>query len=70
VPPTRTFPPRRPRVTGTSSLTEVYLDNLTKAGSTPQTGALYNQQRGAIAVWLLRTGTDRLVKSIGAGEGR
>jgi outer membrane protein len=37
VPPTRTFPPRRPRVTGTSSLTEVYLDNLTKAGSTPQT---------------------------------
>jgi outer membrane protein len=40
----------RPRVTGTSSLTEVYLDNLTKAGSTPQTGALYNHQRGAIAV--------------------
>ena len=33
----------RPRVTGTSSLTEQYLDTLVKAGSTPQTGALYSQ---------------------------
>ena len=40
----------RPRVTGTSSLTEVYLDNLTKAGSTPATGALYSQQKGSLAV--------------------
>ena len=40
----------RPRVTGTSSLTEQYLDTLTKAGSTPQTGALYNQQAGSVAV--------------------
>jgi outer membrane protein len=40
----------RPRVTGTSSLTEQYLDTLTKAGSTPQTGAIYNQQTGSIAV--------------------
>ena len=40
----------RPRVTGTSSLTEQYLDTLTKAGSTPQTGALYNQQTGNVAV--------------------
>lgn len=40
----------RPRVTGTSSLTEVYLDTLTRAGSTPATGALYNQQKGTAAV--------------------
>jgi outer membrane protein len=40
----------RPRVSGTSSLTEVYLDNLTKAGSTPATGALYSQQKGSVAV--------------------
>ena len=40
----------RPRVTGTSSLTEQYLDNLTKAGTTPDGAALYSQQKGAIAV--------------------
>jgi outer membrane protein len=40
----------RPRVTGTSSLSEQYLDTLTKAGSTPQTGALYSQQAGSVAV--------------------
>src|SRR4029077_2194203 len=40
----------RPRVTGTSSLSEQYLDTLTKAGSTPQTGALYSQQTGSVAV--------------------
>jgi outer membrane protein len=40
----------RPRVTGTSSLTEQYLDTLTKAGSTPRDGALYNQQAGSVAV--------------------
>jgi outer membrane protein len=40
----------RPRVAGTSSLTEQYLDTLTKAGSTPATGALYSQTRGAVAV--------------------
>jgi outer membrane protein len=40
----------RPRVTGTSSLTEQYLDNLTKAGTTPEGGALYSQNRGAAAV--------------------
>jgi outer membrane protein len=40
----------RPRVNGTSSLTEQYLDTLTKAGSTPATGALYSQTKGAVAV--------------------
>src|SRR5262245_62665855 len=50
----------RPRVTGTSSLTEQYLDTLTKAGSTPQTGALYNQQAGSVAVSSFGlTATDR-----------
>jgi outer membrane protein len=39
----------RPRVTGTSSLTEQYLDNVTK--STSPTGApLYIQNKGAVAV--------------------
>jgi outer membrane protein len=41
----------RPRVSGTASLTDQYLDNLTKAGTDPTTGgALYTQQKGAIAV--------------------
>ena len=40
----------RPRVTGTSSLTEQYLDNLTKTGTTPDPAALYNQFEGAAAV--------------------
>src|SRR5262245_21312627 len=40
----------RPRVTGTSSLTEQYLDTLTKAGATPREGAIYNQQAGNVAV--------------------
>ena len=40
----------RPRVTGTSSLTDQYLNNLTKAGTTPDGTALYIQQKGAIAV--------------------
>jgi outer membrane protein len=40
----------RPRVTGTSSLTEQYLDNLTKSGTTPGGAALYSQSQGAVAV--------------------
>ena len=40
----------RPRVIGTSSLTEQYLDNLTTAGTTPGGAALYSQNRGAAAV--------------------
>src|SRR3977135_2287214 len=40
----------RPRVTGTSSLTEQYLDNLTKTGTTPGGAALYTQSQGAAAV--------------------
>jgi outer membrane protein len=40
----------RPRVTGTSSLTEQYLDNLTKSGTTPGGAALYTQSQGAVAV--------------------
>src|SRR5262245_32065559 len=40
----------RPRVTGTSSLTEQYLDTLVKAGTTPRDGAIYSQTAGNIAV--------------------
>jgi outer membrane protein len=41
----------RPRVSGTASLTDQYLDNLTRAGTDPRTGgALYIQQKGAIAL--------------------
>jgi outer membrane protein len=40
----------RPRVTGTSSLTEQYLDTLTKVGTTPQSGAVYTQSLGTVAV--------------------
>jgi outer membrane protein len=40
----------RPKVTGTSSLTEQYLDTTVRAGSTPATGALYSQTKGAAAV--------------------
>ena len=40
----------RPRVTGTSSLTEQYLDNLTKSGTTPGGAALYTQSQGSAAV--------------------
>jgi outer membrane protein len=40
----------RPRVSGTSSLTDQYIDTLTKAGTTPGGAALYNQSKGAIAV--------------------
>jgi outer membrane protein len=40
----------RPRVTGTSSLTEQYLDTTVRSGSTPATGALYTQSKGAVAV--------------------
>jgi outer membrane protein len=40
----------RPKVSGTSSLTEQYLDTLTKTGATPQAGAIYTQTVGAIAV--------------------
>ena len=48
----------RPRITGTSSLTEVYLDNLSKAGSTPATGALYSQQKGSPRGLILRADHD------------
>ena len=37
----------RPRVTGTSSLTEQYLDNLTKSGTTAGGAALYTQSQAA-----------------------
>jgi len=40
----------RPRVTGTSSLTEQYLDNLQKSGTTPGGAALYTQSQGSAAV--------------------
>src|SRR3954469_6345969 len=40
----------RPRVTGTSSLTEQYLDNLQKTGTTSSGAALYTQTQGAVAV--------------------
>src|SRR5262249_2888603 len=40
----------RPRVTGTSSLTGQYLDTLVNAGTTPQTGAIYSQTVGNVAV--------------------
>jgi outer membrane protein len=40
----------RPRVIGTSSLSEQYLDNLTTAGTAPGGAALYSQNRGAVAV--------------------
>ena len=40
----------RPRVTGTSSLTEQYLDNLQKTGTTPGGAALYTQSQGSAAV--------------------
>src|SRR5262249_26178472 len=41
----------RPRVSGTASLTDQYLDTLTSAGTDPRTGgAVYNQAKGAIAV--------------------
>jgi outer membrane protein len=41
----------RPRVTGTSSLTEQYLDTLTKAGVDPKTSTpLYTTTKGAVAV--------------------
>ena len=35
----------RPRATGTSSLTEQYLDNLTKSGTTPGGAALYTKRK-------------------------
>src|SRR5437016_9730597 len=41
----------RPRVAGTASLTDQYLDQLTRGGNDPRTGgAVYNQAVGAIAV--------------------
>jgi outer membrane protein len=41
----------RPRVSGTASLTDQYLDNLSRGGFSPTTGgAVYVQQRGQIAV--------------------
>jgi outer membrane protein len=41
----------RPRVSGTASLTDQYLDQLSKAGIDPRTGgAAYNQAKGATAV--------------------
>src|SRR5262252_8853427 len=40
----------RPRISGTSSLTEQYLDTVVRAGSTPATGALYSQTKGAAAI--------------------
>ncbi|MCC6778575.1 MAG: TolC family outer membrane protein [Hyphomicrobiales bacterium] len=40
----------RPRVTGTASLTEQYLDTLTKNPTTPPAAASYNQTKGAVAV--------------------
>src|SRR6266516_223312 len=41
----------RPRVSGTASLTDQYLDSLSRAGNDPRTGgALYAQQKGQIAV--------------------
>ena len=40
----------RPRVTGTSSLTEQYLDNLQKTGTTSSGAALYTQSQGSAAV--------------------
>src|SRR3977135_2043505 len=40
----------RPRVSGTTSLTEQYLDTLTKSGTTPGGAALYTQSQGSAAV--------------------
>jgi outer membrane protein len=41
----------RPRVAGTASLTEQYLDQLTRGGNDPRSGgAIYNQAAGGIAV--------------------
>ncbi len=40
----------RPRVAGTSSLTEQYLDTLTKNPTTPPAAATYNRTKGAVAV--------------------
>jgi outer membrane protein len=40
----------RPRISGTSSLTEQYLDTLTKVGTTAGGAAVYNQNQGATAV--------------------
>src|SRR5262249_49305172 len=40
----------RTKVSGTSSLSEQYIDTLTRSGSTPATGALYSQAKGANAV--------------------
>jgi outer membrane protein len=41
----------RPRVAGTASLTEQYLDQLTRGGNDPRSGgAIYNQAVGAVAV--------------------
>src|SRR5947207_12340321 len=41
----------RPRVSGTASLTDQYLDSLSRTGNDPRTGgALYTQAKGQIAV--------------------
>jgi outer membrane protein len=40
----------RPRVTGSSSLTEQYLDSVSKAGTTAGGASLYSQAQGAAAV--------------------
>src|SRR4051794_16626583 len=41
----------RPRVSGTLTLTEQYLDTLIKSGTTAGGTALYSQSQGALAVW-------------------
>jgi outer membrane protein len=40
----------RPRVTGTASLTEQYLDTLTKNPTVPPAAASYNRNKGSVAV--------------------
>jgi outer membrane protein len=40
----------RPRVTGTSSLTEQYLDTLAKTATVPPAAAAYTRNKGAVAV--------------------
>jgi outer membrane protein TolC len=39
----------RPRFAGTSSLTEQYLDQLTRGGNDPRTGAVYKRRAAAFA---------------------
>src|SRR5205814_2212055 len=58
----------RPKVSGTSNLSEQYLDTLTRAGSTPPTGALYTQTKGAAAV--TRTDVAQAESRLAAGRSK